>query len=418
MEQESQMTIRMRSSLLDYVEAAESANLLFALLNHMELPNIQKFLRDQIKQMNPQAIDTLHHRALPINLIFSSDVIQHILSFGNCNQNKTVCQQWNRLNQQNEDNMIRANCRLVERSCSDLPAPIDKWVVHRTRPHLHPTEKRMGFLGPKSDLFCANGVIDQVCQSYINSARILLYPGNSPYRLMNFWPEKDCVIQFIGPHQRCRINSFESIRVLRELRMDNLDITSIRDGERRKYSFIIDKNSKLIFRRCTLKLGGCIKVKDGASLEITDCSLYGNTDLSKDAICISPMAANVDITRNTFKDFSHGVTILRGNNESVQHSAKVHITDNTFEDCSEHPIIQEMGQNDAEQRSDCCILQGNRRIATNSADSVDINAVHVIEPSRSNSYSYDSDSSSYSSSSTGSYSSSSTGSYSSSYNSS
>ena len=372
MEHKSQMT-----TILNYIDAAESADLLFAMMNHMDLSNLQRFLRDEIKQMKPEAIDTLYHRALPINDILSNDVMQHILSFGNCNQNRTVCQQWNRLNQQNEDNMIRENCRLMERfsSKSNLSAPKDmkQWIVHQKRPHLHQTERRMGFLGPKHKLFSrsrlfSEGVIDR---GNIQSARIMLYPGNSPYRLMNIWPKKDCVIHLIGPHQRCRMDSPESITVLKELRMDNLDITFSRGSHfYHEYSFIIEQGSKLILRHCTLRLKGSIYLKGGSSLEITDCCLYGNTDSSDDAICISPMADQANIARNTFRDFSHGIKIFRGQNESIEHSVKVQVTDNVFENCWQHPIIQVLRQDEMRQQSDCCILKGNRRISENSHDSV------------------------------------------------
>ena len=205
------------------------------------------------------------------------------------------------------------------------------------------------------------------------------------------------MFHLIGGHERCRIHCFGSKTIRKEVRLDNLDITSLWGSQ--PHSFKINQSGKLILRHCTVRLNGCIKLEDDASLEITDCCLYGDTDSSDDAICISPLASQVTIARNTFKDFSHGVKILFGQNNTVNYSAKVQITDNVFENCSEHPIIQEMGQNDTEQRSSCCILTGDRRIVKDLDESENVNVVHGIQQSNS----YDSESSFDSSSSSSSY---------------
>ena len=365
-----------RSAILHHVDAASALSELCGILNHVKLSNLQSFLREEINQMNTESITTIYHRFLPINQIVSSDVMQHILSFGNCNQNRTVCQQWNRLNQQNEDNTVRRNCELVERFCpsqSSAKPGTKTWIVHPMRRHLHPMEKRMGFSGPARNL----GEVIRMEYKSRSRTTVLLYPANRSHQLKAY---PGFFLHLIGVHERCRVHLCESNRIYdHELRIHNLEISSVKATSVPSYqghSFRIQLGSKVVLSHCTVNLHGSIYVESGSSLEITDCRLSGKS--KSDAIYISPSATRVKIARNTFKDFNHAVKVERGQTASVLQTVKIEITDNEFENCSEHPIVQEIRNNeyDMDQSNNCCILKGNRRIVREGKESMNADVVH------------------------------------------
>ena len=74
----------------------------------------------------------------PINEVLPEDLIQHVLSFGHCNQNRTVCPEWNRLNIKNEQNVVR------KLNHGQSLRPNQKiWIMHATRPKLTAMEEHI-----------------------------------------------------------------------------------------------------------------------------------------------------------------------------------------------------------------------------------------------------------------------------------
>lgn len=80
-------------------------------------------------------------------------IMRHILSFGHCNHNRTVCKEWNCLNKQNEENMLWKMYQSITDENQKIEyIPRNTWVLHATRPKLHAIEKQLGFYGPLRNL--------------------------------------------------------------------------------------------------------------------------------------------------------------------------------------------------------------------------------------------------------------------------
>ena len=119
------------------------------LLEYIQLNDLQRFLISKVNELDIMTARMAYRDALPINEVLPSDVMQHVLSFGHLNRNRTVCQQWNRLNQQNEEKMLRAMYNAVdERNLESLGRKGQTWIIHPKRRTLHPLEIRRGYRGP------------------------------------------------------------------------------------------------------------------------------------------------------------------------------------------------------------------------------------------------------------------------------
>lgn len=166
---------RFQTALLYQVISAKETSELLRILEFIKISDLQSFLYDKINEMDIKRARNLHHQVVPMSDVLSDDVIQRILSFGHCNQNRTVCQRWNRLNEQNEENTFRAIYEAVDDLNLDPVAPgILTWIVHPTRREwvLYPFEARRGFQGP------VRGIVD-VPQHV--SSRVLVHPGSYRY---------------------------------------------------------------------------------------------------------------------------------------------------------------------------------------------------------------------------------------------
>ena len=65
------------------------------------------------KEDDIEPTNSVNAAHIAINMVFPVDVIRHIFSFGNSNQNRLVCTQWNRLILQNEETSLRKMYKLL-----------------------------------------------------------------------------------------------------------------------------------------------------------------------------------------------------------------------------------------------------------------------------------------------------------------
>ena len=330
--------------------------------------------------MNENNARNVHRSVIPINVIMPEDIMRHILSFDNVNHHRTVCQQWNRLNKQNEEKMLRDMYQSVDdRNIESLGPNILKRILHPTRQRLHPLEIRLGYERIVSSLDDLPG-----------NARVLVHPGSYRYFFSGFHIEAN--VQFIGLTSNCQIELREddmgafrghdgkqhfeniSVKIIGDVQLQRLASGSIL-FERCLFEF--DDHSCLtpgatheshshVFKRCTFQNHQTLCLAIKGSTDVIDCQFTCCADLSiiyeDGAITlglVQPIIANVAkvrINNNTFTDFNFGVMFLR----PPSLFNRIEITNNRFHNIA-RGYIAAVHQNEscASTILEKCLLQGN-----------------------------------------------------------
>ena len=292
-------------SLREHISTTECPwdlfNFASLVFDRIKLNDLQSLLFAEINEMNDKKIRILHFSALPINKVFCSDVMQHILSFGHCNHNRTVCQQWNHLNQQNEDKMLREMYNAVDdRNLPSLDSGGSIWVVHPKRPRLHPIEIRRGYRGPLKYLDPS-----QIPRG--KHVRYLLHPGD--YALSNGAGTRahtQCIgLSPIHTH-KCHIHISQFSPVDKH-HLENVIVSW--------YSNQTSAGIDIVFKQCTIKITKfeSIDVGKGGILDVTDCIIQSKSN-ELGAFCggirISSDAEWVSIKDSLFIKCLHCVSIM------------------------------------------------------------------------------------------------------------
>lgn len=264
-------------ALRDHIKSAEDAsdllgiasysNVISGLLQRIKLDTLRNCLIEEIDQMDDEIARVVHYNALSINHVIPEDVMRQILSFGDLNglnQNKIVCKQWNRLNEQNEMRMLRKMYQDVDdRNLEPLGPDGQIWVIHPTRPELHPVEIKRGYRGP---LRCPL----QIPQD--SPVRALLHQGH--YRMNNAVKR----IQYVGLQsthsEECQIDLEHCQRdfgIEQEAHFDKLTVNFTNEK-----SLIIRGDGAFKFTHCALQMHEMrskLVVARGAYLAMEDCTL-------------------------------------------------------------------------------------------------------------------------------------------------
>ena len=318
--------------------------------DRIKLNDLQSLLFAEIDEMNDKKVRILHYNSLPINKVFCADVIQHILSFGHCNQNRTVCQQWNRLNQQNEERMLREMYNAVDDwNLPPLESGGSIWVVHPKRPRLHPIEIRRGYSGPLKNLHPSKTIPKGI------SGRYLLHPGHYVFP-DDDGPRTGTYTQYVGvslPHSYgcyIEISSRTILSPPNKYHLENLIVNWYPD---QIFRMLISKRIEFLFKQCTIRItdGGSMDVGDGGTLQLTDCIIESESDefgASCGGIRISSGAKRVTINNNLFSQCLHCVLIMdrykkrRAGGPSFL--VKVEITSNRFQSTLKEHLVLMLGE--------------------------------------------------------------------------
>ena len=380
------------TALLEHINSVEEPSDLLCIASHpiffqimfngINFGEMQNFFRTKIHEMDYNSARIVHFGASSINNVLPEDVIQHILSFGHLNQNRTVCQQWNRLNQQNETNVLRAMYNEVDdRNLPSLDRGGEIWIIHPTRPRLHPIEIRRGYRGPLS----SPEQLPLNC-----SVRALLHMGH--FGLSRRWTG----VQYVGLSPLriggCRIKIDLRQRFsgeLRQLHFENLRV----DFGQQADPFRISRDDNITFKKCTLQMNhrySALEVLSGAVLNVTDCTLRSlSLNRRFRPICISSTAANVTIKSNKFIHCERCVEIRAANPSlSVDPLANVEITNNSFRYTRDRHLLLIAATRDKKtsRMREQCIIRGNFAYPLRSGvcdfenSCIDANTLHVREP--------------------------------------
>ena len=348
------------SALHNFVSETSASVHLFKLLMLVDIEDLKAFAHQQIDKMGDNTLRNAHHTALSMNHILSSDVVQHILSFGSFWEkihNRSVCKQWNRLYKLNEENKLRiAYQRIRNQYPEPLPPGNKTWVLHHVRRHLHPIEQRLDLHGPLRNL-------DDIVHRCKSGDRVLIHEAitvSDEKVLYGACTEIGEDIHFIGlfpKYGQCQMAWFNSC--LGNVILDNLsvDCMCIQIGS----DYVAKKpkgnmNSRLTMRNCKIECdkrdeeSAAIYVRKGSSLTMKQCNIWQKEkqySWRKEqpipiGIEISPFAKEVNIDRSSIKRFDRAIVIERCPAAGSEQDASVKITikHTAFEEISEYAVAK------------------------------------------------------------------------------
>ena len=368
------------SALYELTDEKSTASDLSVFCQFLQLSDLRIFIQQQIDNMSVSAARMAYYRLLSINRVLPNDVVQHILSFGHCNQNRDVCKQWNCLNIQNEKNMLQKMYRsMMERYPKSFAPDSNTWVMYPGRPSLHPIEIEMGLKGPLAPEMVNDDVMkpgDRVLvhdgkyifESHLTSSKMLVhFIGLSP------WSRERTVIT-LGRATYCEQYLFDNLCVHMSCRDIGMEI-----------------NQKLMIQNCTIKLKRSLDVEQGGSLKMKDCHLILDRDpmgyhSGGDAIHVVPSANEVNISGTTFQGFRRGV-VIRGEydvQEKDLNFVRISITNNNFDGITGYPVSRRAQPRENDQdaavaaiHAEKCHLDGNVDVESSEYDP---NTVHHFKP--------------------------------------
>ena len=352
------------SALHELTDERSTASDLSVFCQVVQLSNLRAFIQQQIDNMSVSTARAAYYRLLSINRVLPVDLVQHILSFGHCNQNRTVCKQWNCLNIQNEKNMLQTMYRSVmARYPTSFASDSNTWIMHSRRPSLHPIEKEMGFKGPMTPDMIKDDVITP-------GDRVLVHDGN--YNFYSSLKSAKMAVYFIGLSPWSKERSVITLKTgtyCGQYSFDNLClITSLHSG--------VKVHRKLMIRNCTIKVKGCLSIEQGGSLKIKDSDFISDRTgycSGEDAILVVPSANEVNISESKFQGFESCV-VIHGTYDVQERDldfVRISITNNIFAEIRGFPVSasavsEENDQNGAivANHADKCHLDGNTNVGS------------------------------------------------------
>merc|ERR1712079_415 len=121
------------------------------LLRTVNIDELKAFARTQIAKMDSDQQRLVYLTALPINNVLHDDVMQHVLSYSDLDENidrRFACKKWNRLCKLNRERMLRTLYQsLNEKYPKQMPPDNNTWVWDNGRNKLHAVEQGLGYKG-------------------------------------------------------------------------------------------------------------------------------------------------------------------------------------------------------------------------------------------------------------------------------
>ena len=367
-----------KTSLHTHFNALSDPATLSVFLKTVNSTDLQQFMHEQIGKMDSKTAKSLYYDACPVDRVLPEDVIQHILSFENVHHNRAVCELWNRLNQQNEEKIIRTTHRSIMSRNSEPPSEI--WVLHRKRPALHPIEVQFGYHGLRH-------VAPEILRKSAAGAVILVYGEHMIYDF-SFNDNADDSVDF-NETSFVGVEPSSSMWILSSNKSGNVSFEKLLLKTR---GFKVSgEGSKISIKYCNIEVdprlprgdNGKMRmaIDSGVSCDIQHCHIYvwgGRRSYfgicgEEESIAMTIASANeVTIANNTFKSFDRCAVIDARDELDVDDTlTRITITDNVFERASRHPIVVRTGN---DRKSEVGHF-GEYIINGNTGDSVENNAI-------------------------------------------
>ena len=285
--------------LQNYVNNACDLNTLKGISQHISLLNIKHDIMDQIDESNSAKIRKMYHDTLPIDDIFPSALLQHILSFSGFYNTKGVNKQWLDLSQRNE--IIYMQNAYADIICRDNDyesnwhSPGTTWIVAKGRTSLNPIEIRRGYKGPINSLY------DAINTKATIDDRILVHDGewNLPYNITI-----DLEIIGVGNNVICYPEMY-FLHMSGSVLMENLEIKRAQEPDSKmREDLIYLTRTGSIFRNCIIDCDmnrNGIRVAERADLNVDNCAFIGGWCGS--AIRVFQETYSLEITDCLFKYF-------------------------------------------------------------------------------------------------------------------
>ena len=164
-----------RSALKQHIRSATHVTELLIILQQIPLDSIKQFMIPKIGELTDESLRKSYYNSLSINEIFSDDLLQCILSFSGCYNEKGVNKKWKSLSDKNESLYLKQlykTDKIAGIKLMKYDENINKtWIIHQDRKRLHLVEEALGFKGPINDLRTAAMV-------YKDNDKLLVYGGD------------------------------------------------------------------------------------------------------------------------------------------------------------------------------------------------------------------------------------------------
>jgi len=268
---------------------------------------------------------------MPINQIFSGDVIQHTLSYLPPNT-AAVCKQWKELTAKNVLNQYRA---LGERFASNA-ADGTLWLAHPTRKRLLDIETQIGCTGM---LDTSSGRVGTLFAAFGDEDVMLLMAGNhyfSPTSLPSIVSGNKVTFVGMGRTVSKMIvqASFNPVIFQNQGSSDGMvSFENLRIEFIKHYAILIQSACSVTFTNCDIVLWGAISLSEGCGLTFQNCRIYKGRDFAiPHAISAQSDSNKVQIRNSMFFGYSWclkvGKVYLSQDSDEAQPSLQVTIRDN------------------------------------------------------------------------------------------
>jgi len=139
-----------KSLLLKRINEATSISDIVSMVDLLDLEEIKRALTSRINASD-FIPSRMFYQSVSIDQIFPRDVIQHIASFNEASDTKSVSKAFNKCTQQNEHLRIRERKKEIA-SIIGTNEESQTWIVHPTRTELTEQESDSKYKGPINDL--------------------------------------------------------------------------------------------------------------------------------------------------------------------------------------------------------------------------------------------------------------------------
>ena len=359
-------TVAHKRALQQLIRSAQSPSEMLPLLNEVNFIDLQEFAVNQIKDMSSQKACSTYYRRVSITDILPDDLQQHTLTFLNVNRNRTVCQSWNRLNQQNEENTIRAAC-----SSAKSRSPSQIWILRKDRKTLNSVEERFGCKGPLGSLLS----VKSICPP---RSLVLVHQGSYGCDFCYNMRSSGGDISFVGIAESAILLHSEKFTQPGSVLFENLTMNI--SGA----VFGISDGAKVVFKNCCIEfqLEVDIVVEESGSLELTDCRVICKGPyVSHTGIQISPHARNVIVEKSEFRGFAQCASICHDRvfRERSGQMVEIKICQNVFHGMTGHAVVEmeDLSSKELIFGTQRCILSGNINGNTGSGTNRKLNTLDL-----------------------------------------
>eukprot|EP01084_Bolivina_argentea_P085858 155185_1 len=142
-----------KNIIYEQIDTAISINELMPILQFMELETIKNVMKSQLETIVSNEISNIFYKSLSIENILPLDIIQHITSFNNLRNIKSVSKTFNKCYEKNKN--IKSQQIEKEFLCKmnmNKNENNNTWIVDKNRTKLNEKEIKSKYKGPINNL--------------------------------------------------------------------------------------------------------------------------------------------------------------------------------------------------------------------------------------------------------------------------